>query len=441
MKKLLALIFILGAMVSVIGCQDDDDEPIVEIPEIKHGEIILKELKIVNDTIQIEWEKNKNDIYRSYRIMRRSYGNMDDKEITNYTVLADLYPERMSIKDNQPPIHPYVEYQILGVVSLDSIVHSNSRVYERPNLNTFKFNVHHIIPDLSNNRFYIIESQQGIISIFDYEKQEIIKSINTEAEISYCSIGEFNNVKELYVPRNDGWVFIYNAETLESIGRIDITFPSSCVVNNNGILFVSTGYSYSWNGRPIKAYDRRTKKMIAEGGDYNNTRLRVVPNTNTDLLEITLNSGSSNQYYYKFNINDSYIYRQYDRYHGDYALDHEIFQFFPDAQKYITSSKAIIYDINMNYVNRLPVGNISVSDFAFNENSSLIYCASNNRRKIISFSYPDMERMKEYKTTGYPYKIFRKDNMMICISSTTLLDNNNYYNYKPSEIIIEKIKL
>jgi hypothetical protein len=87
-------------------------------------------------------------------------------------------------------------------------------------------------------------------------------------------MGTFNNVKEIYVPRSDGWVFVYNAETFEKIDQIGIGSPSSCVINNNGNLFISTD---QWTNYPLRVFSRTTKQQISKSGDYEDTRLRMIP--------------------------------------------------------------------------------------------------------------------------------------------------------------------
>ena len=66
----------------------------------------------------------------------------------------------------------------------------------------------------------IIYSIQGNIALFNVRTRAITKQIATNCTIGYCGLGVYNGVTELYVPRDDGWVFIYDATTLQQIDQI-----------------------------------------------------------------------------------------------------------------------------------------------------------------------------------------------------------------------------
>lgn len=435
MKIYLLLVTLL---ICLFSCEKDD------CPQNNSysNQIILNDLNISGDTIKLTWSKLDTLKLTGYLIVRK-----DSKDVifdpadyySNEYIVTHIYdPGITSYTDINIPLTPYLEYQIIGLLSNNfsyNYIFSNTKVYERPSIKVFEFNVLEIIPDLSNDRFYIIEKNQGKISILNYESLAIVKSVTTNATIGYCSIGDNGNTKEIYVPRSDGWVFVYNAETLEKTDQIDVAHPSSCVINNNGKLFISTD---AWTNKPLKVIDRTSKQMISENGDFEDTRLRIIPGTNTELIEVTINIGPTDLDYYKFDANGNFVSHQNDQYHGDYPLDADIFQFFPDGKKFITDSKGAIYDINMNYINRLPQGDFVFSDYAFDSNSSMIYCACSNSKTIVSYSNPELIKIKEYKTQGYPFKIYRKDNTLICISKTT--SDNGYYN-NSYKLVIEKIQL
>jgi len=429
------------SLFGLLSCEKDDEIYPHNNADTYSNQIILKDLKISGDSVKLTWTKLDTLKFTGYLIIRKDKKNVivNPTDYNDSYVIKKIYdPNVTTYTDIDIPLTPYMEYQVIGLLSNKytyNYIFSNSKTYERPSINIFEFDILDIMPDLSNNRLYIIEKSQGKISIFDYETKTTLKSLNSEATIGYCSIGDNGSTKELYVPRSDGWIFVYNAETLEKIDQIDITIPSSCVVNNSGKLFISTD---AWTNRPLKVYDRITKTMISENGDFEDTRLRLIPNTNTEIIEVTINIGPTDLDYYSFNSNGSFIIHKNDNYHGDYPLDAAVFQFFPDGKKFITSSEGAIYDINLKYLNRIPKGNFLFSDFAFSADASLIYCACSNAKKIVSYSSSNFVKNKEYMTQGYPYKIFRKENSLICVSKTAL---GSDYSYGPSNYIIEKIGL
>ncbi|HNX66983.1 MAG TPA: hypothetical protein PKH02_08885 [Bacteroidales bacterium] len=436
MKRLKMFLPLVLSLFCFYSCDKNDDSN--ENQDSYSDQIILKDLKVVGDTITLTWTKLDALNFSGYLIVRKDSKNTDVDPSIYQNVVAQIYdPGATSYTDKNIPLAPYLEYQVIGILSNNSThnyIFSNSKAYQRPEIKVFGFNILDVIPDLSKNRFYIIEKNEGKISIFNYETLETVKSITTGATIGYCSLGLNAETRELYVPRNDGWVFVYNSETLEKIDQIDIGHPSSCVINNNGKLFISTD---AWTERPLKVFDRASKLLVSENGDFEDTRLRRIPNTNTEIIEVTLHIGPTDLDYYRFDASGNFVLHQNDKYHGDYPLSAEIFQFFPDGNNFITGSEGAIYDIRMNYINRLPHGNLSYSDYAFNADASLIYCSCSNAKLIVSYSNNNFVKVKEYKTVGYPFKIYRKDNALICLSNTAI--NSNYS--AQSKFIIEKIQL
>lgn len=438
MKTLRNLLLLIFASL-LLSCEEDETL-CPECPSVYSNQIILNDLEVIGDTVKLSWSKLDTIQFAGYLIVRK-----DDKETVvdpgnSYSngIIARIYDSNVTTySDKDIPLLPYLEYQVIGIVTSNysnSYIFSNPKTYERESINIFEFDLLQVIPDTDNNLFYFIEKDQGVITIFNYKDLLVEKSITTDATIGYCSIGNNGGRKELYVPRSDGWVFIYDAETLEKIDQIDIAHPASCVVNNNSKLYISTD---AWTNRPLKVYDRISKQMIYEGGDFDDTRLRIIPNSNTEILEVTINIGPTDLDYYKFDANGNFITHKNDMYHGDYPLNAEIFRFFPDGGKFITSSEGAIYDVNMNYINRLPQGNLSFSDYAFNSGTTTIYCACSNAKSIIAYSNPNFNILNEYKTKGYPYKIFRKDNTLICISK---IIKDTYYS-TTDQFIVEIINL
>jgi hypothetical protein len=122
--------------------------------------------------------------------------------------------------------------------------------------------------------------------------------------------------------------------------------------------------------------------------------------------------------YYKFDENGNYISSKGRTYSSEYHFDNEITQFHTDGTRFVTSSEGVIYDMGLNIVDYLPSGHPPFSDYAFNTDGSMIYSSCMSKKSIISYSYPELNQVTEYKTLGYPHKIFRKDNSLICISKS-----------------------
>jgi hypothetical protein len=429
MKKLLVAITMA---VLFLGCGKSHKPEVQPTPPdipVKNysNKIVLNEAKLIGDSLNLSWSKLDTPNLMTYTLMRKDNSNAQMISIKQY-----LAKDKNSIFDSAVPYSPSVQYQVVGNLSSGLTISSNIITHSRPDIKAFDINPFDVLYSDKDNLLYFFE-KTGKISIYDIQKSQIIKSINTDATIGYCDFGVYNNKKELYVPRTDGWIFVYDAVTLEKITQISIGLSASCIVFNNNNLFVSTA---AWTQRPIKVYNRANGKKISETGDFELTRFKKVPNTNTELLEITINIGPVDQDHYSFAADGTFMSHQDDIYHGDYPLDAGIFEIFPDGSKYITSSSGSIYNRSMTYEASLPRGNLNFNCFALTQADQLIYAGCQNKN-IEVYTMNSYNRVKTIKTNGYPFRIFDYQGKILSVSKTSKFDNTYYNNNASSQIVIE----
>lgn len=419
----ITLALFIATMV-LIGCKKDN----ISTPPTYLDKIVLNNLQATSDSVVITWSILTNPDFVNYVIIRK------DAPGASGTVIATMYePQNAKFVDKTVPYTAYLQYQVIGTLRTGERIESNIEKYQRSEIKTFKVSPFDIQFDDQNRQIYLFE-KTGNISIYSLQTNDITKTISTGATIGYCDFGMYNGVKELYVPRNDGWIFIYNAQTLQLIDQINVGLNSSCVVNNNNILYVSTA---AWTNRPLKVFSRISKSKISENGDFELTRFKKVPNSNTELLEITINIGPVDQDYYSFDANGNFIQHTNDYYHGDYPLDHKIFEFFPSGNKYITSSSGAIYSKNMTFEATLPRGSLEFTCFYFDAAQHQIYCGTKSKT-IEVYSELNYTRVRSIPTKTNPYRIFKDgNNGLVSVSSVGQLD---YYSDAPKEIIFEKIQ-
>jgi len=421
------LIFFISITV-LIGCKKDDISTPSPNPANYTDKIILNDLQATPDSVVITWSILNNPGFINYTITRK------DDPAGLGTIIATVYDSlKVKYVDKAIPYTPYLEYQIIGNLRTGQRIESNIVKYQRSDIKLLKVSPFDIQFDDQNRQLYFFE-KTGTISIYSLETNAITSTINTGATIGFCDFGMYNGVKELYVPRNDGWVFVYNAQTLQLIDQINVGLASSCVVNNNNILYVSTS---AWTNRPLKVYNRITKSKISESGDFELTRFKKIPNSNTELLEITINIGPVDQDFYRFDANGNILQHLDDIYHGDYPLDYKIFEFFPSGNKYITSSSGAIYSKNMVFEATLPRGSLEFTSFYFDGPQQQIYCGTKSKT-IEVYSELNYTHIRSITTKAYPYRIFKDgNNGLVCLSSSTKSD---YYSDAPKDIIVEKIQ-
>jgi hypothetical protein len=434
LSNYLILKLFLLALLSVFlltACTKDNVQqvPGSTTPQSFKDKIVLNDLDIMQDSVVLTWTKLDTANFQMYVIWRKDdpmdigvqIGTVFDKRTTRFT-------------DKTVPYTPFVEYEIRGVLGSGNSIYSNKVTYTRSGIKLINTSPFDVLFSKQERLLYFFE-KNGDITQYSLQTGQVVKKISTAATIGYCDFGTYNNRKELYVPRNDGWVFVYDAITLEKIDQLNVGLNSSCVVFNNNTLFVSTSTRFY---RPLKVYNRATKTLLSETGDFELTRFKLIPGSNTELLEITINVGPVDQDYYTFSPAGSAISHLNDMYHGDYPLDHKIFEIFPSGNKYITSSSGTIYNKGMNFEASLPKGNLQFTTFDFDVANNHIY-AGTTTRTVEVYTADNYTKVKSIPTKAYPFKLFKDGTGFICVSSTTA-PSSNYYQTPTSRVLIEEIK-
>ncbi len=412
--KIIKLVSLLVVFV-VVSCSIENPPETKELTD----EIILNTLRKENEHIILNWSILKDPEFESYEVLRSESKQPDSFE--SLTIVSNN--QKTDYIDTDVPFDPQVSYKIVGHLNQNSAsIESNTEIYGRPEILALNGQIDQVIPQFEKNRFFLID-RNGFISILDYQKQEIIKTLSIESRIGYADIHKYNGKEELYVPRNDGWIYIYDANTFELLDRIDTGRASSSIVYSLNKLFVSTD---AWTQKPLKIYDRQSGEIIEETGDFELTRIRKVPNTATDILEISLSIAPVDQDFYRFDNDGMLLEHRDDIYHGDFDLDANIFNFFPDTNYFITGRKGAIYDIDMIYQSRLPQGYLEFSSFGFNEDENIIYAGCSNERSIQKYDLNDFSQQGFIKTESYPQFIFRINQQIIIIGRSSRSYNSRF---------------
>jgi len=381
-----------------IACNKAKDAPALI------DKIVLNELEDFEDSVKLTWSGLNNVGFNEYIIYRWADQISDPFYADVIARIEDV--NVTSFIDNEPPHTTNLEYQVVGLRWLEDPIFSNKQELIRNDIVNLEISPFDMLHDKNQNLIYFIE-ESGIISIYDYSIDKIIKTIDTQAELGYSALGFHNNKNELYVPRNDGFVFIYDANTLQKIDQIDVGLYASSVVYNDGKLFISNGNALS------KVFDRDTKSILEYFGDNRSTRLKLIPNSNTEIVEITLYIHSPTEIdYYSFDESGQEINHINDRYNGDYPLDAKIFNIFPSGSKIITSKKGAIYTKSLTYESSLPPSNFVFSSFAFSNDNNYILGGHTDNKSIEKFSTTDYTHQGSYETVGFSLQLFVNDKII-----------------------------
>lgn len=409
MKRILVAMLMACVM---LGCGKDENTSTPVTPgktaPPKAGptdKIVLNEGVYAGDSVKLSWSILDTTAFKAYGVYRKDSPDAPFLLIKEYSA-----KESVTFTDKNLPYSQSLQYQVSGLTT-GKTIQSNMITVARPDIKVIDGNPYDVIYNKIDRTLYFFE-KTGKISIYDVAQNKVIRSINSDATIGYADFGVFEGQKELYVPRNDGWVFVYDALSLEKVAYINTGLKNSSVVYYNNTLYVSTS---AWTNRPLKVYDRKTGVKISENGDFDQTRLRMVPGSNFELVEISMYISPVDQDYYKFSNDGKFITHLDDRYHGDYPLDAAIFEFFPDGSRYITATSGAVYNKDMQYLGSLPRGNLFFNTYAIGADDKLIY-AGGQTKNIYVYTTQDYTYVKTLTTKGYPFKLIDLGNQLLCIS-------------------------
>lgn len=438
MKKTIP--FIICCLIG-LSCKKEKEEIFVIEPAPSTGTVELKIDQVINDSsVVLKWTKPVGAFQKYLLVQTATY--FKNGQFGTFTERIDSSSNinHLSFTENNMPVAKSIWYYLL--VSKDTTVYNQgfqyvaAVSYERPNslLYGSPFDV---LIDKQKQLLYIAEKNE--INIVNYLSGRLITSKEFPASIGYCYLGDFGGNSELYVPVNDGWLHILDASTLQLKDRIYVAgeYIGSVVAANGKLYVSSTDRSVGGYSDCIKVYDRATKNLIGRTGYYEKTRLFALEGSALELIDLTISVVPVGLSYYQFNTAGMLLLKKEDTYHGDYVMDAGIARSFPDGSKFITSSSGTIFNKSLlfdRYVKQNGGYAGTYSDFAFNNDGSLIYTAYAAQKKIDVVSYPAMNTVNSYVTAYYPYKIFRDGNTLICVSRINTGSQVPY-------MIVEKINL
>jgi len=296
---------------------------------------------------------------------------------------------------------------------------SNQEMVVAPSGHIFEFVPSDFLKHPTKPFVYLIDADGRRIVKYDYERLIAVNVTETEGVTRFCAIGDLGFGVELFVPSSDGHVYALDADDFNLNEKIATGDPATAVVvDDSGIIKVSVRPSPWWDG-PVRSFDRSTGMLVEEGGEFDDERLRRVPGT-YEYISLTEGISPIDMNYYKFDESGNFLEYEDDVYHGDHPLDAKIFRISDAGDYLITSQKGSVFsaDSALQYMGSLDLGDNLFSDFAFNDDSSLIYASTSNLKSIQIVSYPSLTKTNEIKTKGFPEFMIKDGDKIISLSRT-----------------------
>ncbi len=391
--------------------------------DLSATQIVLSPLKVSGNKIELNWSKLNNDSLQMYRIIK----TFDSSNISNYLYIT--VDKSTTTYTDSTPLAPYVQYYVVAYLPSGHAIISNKQTNNRTDFEFMSIWPQDVIFDRDSRQLYIYSSTGDIVD-YDLQTNKAVKTIKTYADIGACTIGTYNGIKELYVARTDGWLFIYNAATLDQIDQINVGGQLYDIACNGDILYVCGTSSMN---NTLFAYSRNTKSIVSKLPNSGSgvTRIKLIPNTNSELIGIT---DHDDLFHYKFNAG-TYVSTQH-AYLSSYSFSTYIFEMYPDGSNFISSESGTIVGNNLVYISNLPHGTIIFTSFDFDNTNQLIYagCSINT---IQAYSMSNYQLTRSVKTQGMPSKIFFDNGNLISVSTSSVAINSypTYLHYA----IVEKL--
>ncbi|MEO3403250.1 hypothetical protein AAFN85_05075 [Mucilaginibacter sp. CAU 1740] len=404
-----------------------ENEYRIVYPDASPSKITLSVDKVINDsTITLKWNKTGGAHFKQYILTRTANIFRNGTFVQDYTTKTISNADSLTYTENSMPFAADIQYIVYA--QTDSLKYNNyaSVTYHRPG--TYQSAAFSdAIPDREHKILYLISREYGTITAVDYINYKLIKTINAGISLGYSALGSYNgNNNELYLPTNDGWLYIYDTATLTLKDKIYVQGGViGSVVTANGLLFIGSS-DRSFGGfydNTVKIYNRETKKLLGLTGTWDNTRLMLLPNTQYSLIDITFNLIPTDLNLYTISAEGIPLTKTPDNYHGDHALNPNVVAVFPDGSHFITAATGAIYTKGLVYEKDIARAGNYV-DFAVNNAGSVIYAASANTNQVDAIAYPSGTILKSFKTKLNPAKLFIDGNQLICITGDQFHTNN-----------------
>jgi hypothetical protein len=428
----LALIFIVCT-----ACEKENLNP-----EPKKGEktiITLAELSIQGENVELRWTVN-NDSIKNFSIYRTT-GTVTGSPIFNSTSIGTVkYSDIMRFVDSNVPYAPAVTYQISGSISEEDgmfqiikYVISNTRTYTR-DIALLQYQASDMLLLSGEDKLLFIDQSSGKIVSYNYlTKEDDVLVLNSR--LGFCSLNQNGETLELIIPRVDGWIFIYNASTLEFIDQIKLSaYGLSSAIVKDDLIFASTNSS----SEPVICLRRSNKTILSKLTYYGdeNHRLRVIPGTDIELFG--MNSDEAN--YYVYNDAGQIVSRKYyDPWDEEYRMSQQ-FIIIPGTKKIISAPLGNIFDNNISYVNGLPRGNLYYSDFLCNNSGTRLYASCSNNKSVEVYNLENLLNLESISTKGFPFRIFYNKGELIVVSVSNSTNYPYYYeSTNQTSFLVERI--
>lgn len=392
----------------------------IEVSTMAPGNIVLESAIASSGNVQLNWQKYTLSDFKKYEVIR-SLG----KDVEGEVIASFNSADSVTYLDKLPPISSEVYYYIRVSNTQDYNRNSNKIKVAEPAGKIYYYSITDAVHHPSQPIVYIVDNASQKLRAINYKTQTEINSVSIDASVGKIDIGNNGYGLEIYVPNSNGFIKVYNANSLNLVTSINTGLATKCVITNSHGYLVASVMPSPWWEQPIRTYARSTGINISGDGDFEGDYMRFIPNSDK-IITISTSVSPIDMEYLELDNKGKILLHKDDSYHGDHPLDPNIFRISSNGEFVITSNVGAIYSASgsMIYKGMVDRGTLYFSDFAFSNNGNTIYAGTSNRASLQIIKYPELTRDNEILLKGYPKFLFNFNGEIISISKTDLNSDN-----------------
>lgn len=383
--------------------------------------------KLADGSLKLIWDKDANTGFENYSItVYDGYAvNSSEDVVRNGKILkVNTNREENTIIDLSQYTNRVVSFAVSKVINGKTILSKNSLSIENPRNLNFQPGQTLKNPNLQNE--IVIINPEGEIVFYNVNSLTSTK-LKIDKRIFFCSIGDLNGVTDLYVPSENGRVFIVDLIS-HQIKKVINLFTDydilSAIPIDDHLLFIEK-HPYADIGGMF-VYDFISNKVLNRNGSYSSSAQSKLVYAKDDyfffLAADGLDYGSACTIN-KLHINGNTVSTEMN--FGYSKSDSRLFTLSDDKSYFVSSNQG--YQSSIDYQNVLDLTTESYSktpifsDAKISENN-LIYFGLIHNPLIEVFEKNNFtSTVNQYTTTGTPMFIELFGNQII---SLNYLENN-----------------
>ncbi|CAM2764818.1 hypothetical protein SAMN05444143_103219 [Flavobacterium succinicans] len=394
----------------------------IEVATIAPSSITLESAIPNSGNVELKWQKYTSTDFKKYEVLR-SLNKDSEGEVIETFSSADI----TTFLDKLPPFANEVFYYVRVSNNENYSRNSNKLNVLEPAGKIYNYSITDAVHHPSEPIVYIVDNAAHKLRAINYKTNQEIDNVSIDATVGKIDIGNNGFGLEIYVPNENGFIKVYNANTLNLVTSINTGLATRCVVTNGHGYLVASVKPSPWWEQPIRTYSRSTGINISGNGDFDGDYIRFIPNSDK-IITITTSISPVDMEYLELDSNGKILSHVDDKYHGDHPLDANIFRISSNGEFVITGSVGAVYSASssMIYKGMVDRGALFFSDFAFGNNGNTIYAGTSNRPSLQIIKYPSLTRDNEILLKGYPKFLFNFKGDIISLSRTSQNGSEGY---------------